>query len=393
MPRAGIGMNPQVATGRDLRLDFFRGLALIFIFVDHIPRNYFAWFTSHHYGFSDAAEAFVFISGYSAAMVYSAVAQRSGMLFAGVQIWRRMWQLYIAHVLLFIVFVAQIAWVSGKFNNAMYVEEMNIVGFLDEPHVAVGQALLLKFKPTNLDILPLYILLLMFFPLILFLMRISRWLALGVSALLYAVTLAFDLSLPAYPIGSEWYFNPLAWQFLFTLGAVLGFTPRRDRPRVPRSRVLFWAAIAYIVFAFAFMVEWLIPGLQDYYPEAINYLIFPIDKTDLSLWRLVHFLALAYVVAVLLPPDHWLFRLKAARPILWCGQNSLYVFCLGIFLSFIGHVVIIEVGGRFWAQAAVNAAGIGLMIGLAALLNWYRRTERRGRQMVAARGLSGASAE
>jgi len=206
MPKLAIGMNPQAATGRDLRLDFFRGLALIFIFVDHIPRNYFAWFTSQHYGFSDAAEAFVFISGYSAAMVYSAVAQRSGMLFAGVQIWRRMWQLYIAHILLFIVFVAQIAWVSGKFNNAMYVEEMNIVGFLDEPHVAVGQALLLKFKPTNLDILPLYILLLLFFPPILYLLRVSRWLALGASALLYAVTRAFDLSLPAYkvPLSDFW---------------------------------------------------------------------------------------------------------------------------------------------------------------------------------------------
>jgi hypothetical protein len=305
-----------------------------------------------------------------------------------------MWQLYIAHVLLFIVFVAQIAWASGKFNNAMYVEEMNIVGFLGEPHVAVGQALLLKFKPTNLDILPLYILLLMFFPLILYLMRISRWLALGASALLYAGTLAFNLSLPAYPIDSEWYFNPLAWQFLFTLGAVLGFTPRPGRSRLPRSRFLFWAAIAYIVFAFAFMVEWLIPGLQDYYPESVNYLIFPINKTDLSLWRLVHFLALAYVISVLFPPDHRLFRLKVARPILWCGQNSLYVFCIGIFLSFIGHVVITEVGGWFWAQAAVNAVGIGLMIGLAALLNWYRRTERRGRQVVVAPpGLSGASAE
>jgi len=387
-------MKAQIATGRDLRLDFFRGLALIFIFVDHIPRNYFAWFTSQHYGFSDAAEAFVFISGYSAAMVYTVVAERSGMIFATVQIWRRMWQLYIAHVLLFIVFVAQIAWVSGKLNNAMYVEEMNIVGFLDEPHVAVAQALLLKFKPTNLDILPLYILLLLFFPPILYLIRVNRWLALGLSAALYAVTAGLDLSLPAYPTDSEWYFNPLAWQFLFTIGAVIGSPRDGVRLHLPRSRLLFWAAIAYIVFAFAFMVEWLIPGLSDHYPAFVNYLLFPMDKTDLSIWRLIHFLAVAYVITVILPPDHPLFRMRALRPILWCGQNSLYVFCLGIFLSFVGHVVITEIGGWFWAQAAVNAAGIGLMIALAALLNWYRRTDRIGRQVIAsARGMSGASAE
>jgi hypothetical protein len=383
-------MARQAAKGRDLRLDFFRGLALIFIFVDHIPRNFFAWFTIHYYGFSDAAEAFVFISGYSAALVYANVAQRSSMLFATVQVWRRMWQLYIAHMLLFIVFVAQIAWVSGRLNNAMYVEEMNIVGFLDEPHVAVAQALLLKFKPTNLDILPLYILLLLFFPLILYLMRISRWLTLGASAALYAATLLFHLSLPGYPEGSEWYFNPLAWQFLFTIGAVLG-AQVRDGSRLPRSPILFWLAFGYVAFAFIAMVQWLVPGLQ--LPDAVNYLLFPMDKTDLSPWRLAHFLALAYVVSALFRQDHPLFRVSLVRPILWCGQNSLYVFCLGIFLSFVGHVVITEIGGWFWAQAAVNAAGIALMIGLAALLNWYRRTERSGRQPAGTQTLRGASAE
>ena len=387
-------MAAQVATGRDLRLDFFRGLALIFIFVDHIPRNVFGLFTIHHYGFSDAAEAFVFISGYSAAMVYTAVAQRSGMVFALVQIWRRMWQLYIAHVLMFIVFVAQIAWVSGKFNNAMYVEEMNIVGFLDEPHVAVAQALLLMFKPTNLDILPLYILLLLFFPLILFLLRINRWLAFSASLALYVATRALDWALPAYPPGSEWYFNPLAWQLLFTIGAVLG-ARRADgtRSRLPRSRLLAWLAGGYVVFALVFMVQWLIPGMSDVLPGPINRMLFPMDKTDLSPWRLFHFLALAYVVKMAFPADHKMFGWRIARPILWCGQNSLYVFCLGIFLSFVGHVVITEIGGWLWVQAVVNAAGIGLMIALAALLNWYRRTERSGRQAVGPQRLSGASAE
>ena len=60
------------AHGRDLRLDFFRGLALACIFIDHIPDTVLARFTLHAVGFSDAAEVFIFISGYSAALAYGA---------------------------------------------------------------------------------------------------------------------------------------------------------------------------------------------------------------------------------------------------------------------------------------------------------------------------------
>ena len=61
--------------GRDLRLDLFRGLALWLIFLDHIPANVVNWLTIRNYGFSDAAEIFVFISGYTAAFVYGRTMQ------------------------------------------------------------------------------------------------------------------------------------------------------------------------------------------------------------------------------------------------------------------------------------------------------------------------------
>ena len=66
-----MAAHPVIASGRDIRLDLFRGLALWFIFVDHIPTNVVSWFTVRNYGFSDATEVFVFISGYTAVIAYA----------------------------------------------------------------------------------------------------------------------------------------------------------------------------------------------------------------------------------------------------------------------------------------------------------------------------------
>ena len=101
-----------VATGRDIRLDLFRGLALWFLFLDHIPTNIVSWLTVRNYGFSDALEIFVFISGYAAVIVYSRMITREGWLRTAAQIYRRVWQLYVAHILLFVACSAQVVWVS-----------------------------------------------------------------------------------------------------------------------------------------------------------------------------------------------------------------------------------------------------------------------------------------
>ncbi|NVL32197.1 succinyl transferase OpgC, partial [Pseudomonas syringae pv. actinidiae] len=72
--------------GRDHRIDFFRGLALIFIFWDHVPDNPLAQLTVRNFGFSDAAEIFVFLAGYASILAYGRIARRDGMLVAGVRI-------------------------------------------------------------------------------------------------------------------------------------------------------------------------------------------------------------------------------------------------------------------------------------------------------------------
>src|SRR5437870_12936039 len=100
-------------TGRDLRLDLFRGIALWLIFLDHIPSNAVSWVTIRNYGFSDATEIFVFISGYTAAFVYGRAMRERGFVLATARVLRRAWQVYAAHIFLFMIYMAEIAYVAG----------------------------------------------------------------------------------------------------------------------------------------------------------------------------------------------------------------------------------------------------------------------------------------
>src|SRR6201993_716014 len=142
---------------RDLRLDFFRGLGLWMIFLDHIPHDVVSWLTLRNYGFSDAAEFFVFISGYLVGWIYAPII-RGGLLLAAIKrLWTRAAQMYVAHIMLFLIFTAQIARTVRRFDNPMYEDEFNVHNFLQHPDILIGQALTLRYKPVNLDVLPLFI--------------------------------------------------------------------------------------------------------------------------------------------------------------------------------------------------------------------------------------------
>src|SRR5882672_10954983 len=214
-----------VAGERELRLDLFRGMALWLIFVDHLPTNILTWLTIRNYGFSDATEIFIFISGYTA-----------GFVVATARILRRVWQIYVAHVFLFTIFLAEISYVATRFENPLYTEEMGIMDFLKQPDVTIVQALLLRFRPVNMDVLPLYIVLMLFLPLILWLMKWRADVTLALSVLLYAVTWQYDLYLSAYPNGF-WAFNPFAWQLLFVFGAWCALGGAQRMSRILSSRI------------------------------------------------------------------------------------------------------------------------------------------------------------
>ncbi|MBP2298774.1 OpgC family protein [Azospirillum picis] len=387
--RAAIG-NADAAGARDPRLDFFRGLALWFIFVNHIPANQISWLTPRNFGLSDATEIFVFISGYTAALVYGRTLERQGIAVAGAQVLHRCWTLYVTYIILFFAFTAQIAYTARTFDNPLFAEEMGIAGYFQDPVAALTQALLMKFRPANLDVLPLYIVLLLAFPLLLPALKRNPLTVLAGSGALYAAARLWGWNLPTYPDGGVWYFNPFAWQFLFVLGGALQFRPdlRAGATRFRRPTAV--AAVAILLASLFLALSWKFAPLHALIPVLLTEFLYPISKTDLDPLRLLHFFALAYVVLWLVPAGASWLRGAVVAPVLDCGRQSLPVFCLGVLLSFAGQTVLVHVSSSLSAQFLVTVLGIAAMVLLARFLTWYRSTERAGRQRGAAARNMGA---
>ena len=365
-----------VPVERDLRLDLFRGLALWLIFLDHIPSNIVSWITIRNYGFSDATEIFVFISGYTAAFVYGRAMRERGVVVAGARILKRAWQVYVAHIFLFVIYLAEIAYVSRSFENPLFAEEMGIFDFLRQPDVTLYEALLLKFKPANMDVLPLYIVLLTTFPLFLWVLLRQPTLALATSLLIYIAALQFDINLPAYPEGT-WAFNPFAWQLLFAFGAWCAIGGAERLHGFMRSRIVLGLAVAYLVFAFLIVMTWYFPRTGYLVPRWLSDWMYPIDKTNLDVLRFVHFLSLAVITVRFVPRDWPVLKSPWLRPAIICGQHSLEVFCLGVFLAFAAHFFMVQVSESITAQIFASAIGIVLMVAVASLLTWYKNMEGR----------------
>ena len=375
---------PEPSNRRDLRLDFFRGVALVFIFVDHIPENFLSYFTLQAVAFFDAAEVFIFISGFTAAIVYGQRLAAKGWLYATAQIWRRAWQLYVAHVFLFVIFIAEVSYTAMAFNNPMYNEEMRVADFLDQPYISVIKALLLQFQPTFLDILPLYIVMMLIFPVILLGISYRPSLVLIPSLAAYLAVQLFGVPVPAYPEGHVWYFNPLAWQFLFVSGAVLGQFWARGRSLPRLMPALLPLALVLLGAVLVVRVSWTLSSLWDGFPALFLREMWPVNKSNLSPLRLVTFFAAVLVVAAWIGPQARFLRARAARPLVVAGQQSLEVFCLGIVLSALGHFVLAEFPHGIAMQLAVNAVGILAMLLFAGMIDWYKRMDRA--PMVAAGG-------
>lgn len=366
-------MSVAVVNERELRLDLFRGLALWLIFIDHLPPNVLTWLTLRNYGFSDATEIFIFISGYTAAFVYGRAMREAGFVIATARILRRVWQIYVAHVFLFTIFLAEISYVATSFDNPLYSEEMGILDFLKQPDITIVQALLLRFRPVNMDVLPLYIVLMLFLPFILWLMKWRTDVTLGLSVLLYAVTWQYDLYLSAYPNG-VWAFNPFAWQLLFVFGAWCAQGGAKRMSRLLASPITLWISVAYLVAAFCVTLTWYLPQLSFLMPRWLEQWMYPIDKTDLDVLRFAHFLALAAVTVRFLPKDWPWLKSPWLRPLILCGQHSLEIFCLGVFLAFAGHFILAETPGGAGLHALVTLTGIVIMSGAAWLFSWYKHS-------------------
>ncbi len=383
--RAGAAWSERPRGQRDLRLDLFRGLALIFIFIDHTSSNVISYFTLRSFAFCDAAEVFIFISGMAAAIAYGGVLRRGGPLQATAQIYRRIWQLYVAHIFSFVAYTALVTFALNGANNPAMAASLGESVFLSQPSVAIAELLVLGFQPSFFFILPLYMLLLAVFPPVLLLIRRRPLVAISISAALYLTEHWFGWTLHLYPDHQPWGFSPLAYQFLFVVGAVCGHLASTGRRLLSEKGWIYAVAGAIVAACAAVSFSHSLHSMYESFPVLLPDLPWgSVDgKRDLSLLRLVNFLALAIVAARLVRRDAAFLAGPVARPVVLCGQNSLPIFCIGILLSTVGSFLLDYVSDRLRMQFLVIFAGVVIMIGTALLITWYKRMGRVGASLPA----------
>jgi hypothetical protein len=361
--------------GRDLRLDLFRGVANWAIYLDHIPDNVVNWITTRNYGFSDAADLFVFISGYTASFVYARMMLERGFIVGATRLTKRVWQLYVAHIILFVIYIASISYLALRFGDSEIINEFNVAGLVDNATETLRQGLFLKFKPVNLDVLPLYIVLMGLFPPVLwFMLRRPNW-TMAASLVLWLLSRHQGWNLPAYPAGS-WYFNPFAWQVLFVFGSWCAMGGARNNMGIINSRYTLWFCIAYMIFALIMTMAGRFPDFGAMFPDWLYSAFNPNDKTNLAPYRFLHFVVITVLVIRFIPKDWAALEWKVFDPLIVCGQQSLAVFCVGVFLSFVGHFELSMSSGSLFAQIFVSISGIAIMTIVAYYISWSKRQDK-----------------
>ncbi|MFJ5369765.1 OpgC family protein, partial [Bosea sp. CER48] len=363
-------------SGRDARIDVVRGLALLIIFINHMPGNAVSAYMPHNYGFSDAADIFVLLAGVSATLAYGGLIEQRGLPVAALKLGGRLWTLYIAHIAVFILVCGVVATAVTQTQNPLYIEAINIQPFFRDTVEALIGALTLTYQPSYLDILPLYIALLALFPAIYYAVRVSPLIALAASLAIWQAALAFELNLPNGNAG-VWFFNPFAWQVVFTLGIIIG---RATQLGVGAPRLVWLDVMAIAFVAFAWVVKTSagnptgIGALNDWF-DSVQ---LGSDKTNLAWTRLLHIGALAWLAIRWLPAGAAMGKPAIGRALAAAGQNSLHVFCVGIVLSIIGQIVLAETSFDLRVQLLICTAGITILTGLGIFLSWYRSITKRG---------------
>lgn len=349
---------------RDRRLDLARGLALVCLYVDHLPGNAFSRFTLHAYGFCDAADVFVLIAGLAAGLAYCTTFQTRGWLAGLTRVVRRIVQVYATHLTLLAACAAALA-MGALTTGRPDVLETDAYGYFGGGLAQqVSHALSLRLQPHYLNILPLYVVLLAAIPAIVMLLRLGLGVTLAVSIAAWALPRAFHWNLPSDLHSPGWFFNPLAWQLLFVIGIVLAQLRQRGLS-LPRQPAIAWAAAAYCAFALVAVAPWVkVTAFADWYVLPRDWMS-PIDKQQLSLLRVLHVLALAYLAAYVVRRDAtWL---GASISTFFCrlGRSSLSVFAIAAIVDVVGWIVW-RAGGQSAAwQFALIVTGVAIMAGMA----------------------------
>ncbi len=376
LPPAAPASGPASATtparpGRDHRIDALRGVALTMMFCDHIPQNLLNRLTIRNLGFCDAAEIFVLLAGFASMLAYGRAFERQGVRTGLLRLGQRVLRLYLFQMGMLVTTVMAVR--EWRHFHPVPVD------FL-EPELAHGvrsfwRLLSLQALPGNLNILPLYMVLLILFPVIYLGLRTNRWAALALSAAMWLlINLDPRLNLPNWLDPDGWYFDPFAWQFLFTLGAWSAMETVRTGGDIPWNRFVVALCWLYLGFSAVQSFPWAQWGLPNLSPLPID----PPQKTPLSPLRLIDVLAIFYLVQ-----SSRLARTVAASRIgqvlAVYGRHSLEVFSVGTVLDLLARLLMTTYGTGLPMQVAVNVVGLGTLFLMARALD---RRKQRARQRV-----------
>ncbi len=356
---------------RDIRLDVARGLCLVIIFIAHIFDNAWAAWIPARFGFSDATEIFVFCSGMASALAFGGTFRTHGLLTGTARILFRCWQVYWAHIGLFLVAAGMILAADAALGPDHANAEVFGLGPLLDGRA--GQAILglvtLRWVPNFFDILPMYLVILLMVPIVVALARIDLRLVAGFVAVVWCAAFAGWVGLPAEPWGTRpWFFNPFSWQLLFFTGFsfMSGWLPA---PRVDRRLVN--AALAFVLVSVLFAWAPVYENIRAL--DSVREILAPlIDKTRFGLFRYVHFLALGYLAYVAAGEGGRNLTGPVCEHLRRLGQQSLAIFMTGLVFAFGASIILTQTGRTFGYVAIVNGAGILGLIAMARIVTYFK---------------------
>jgi hypothetical protein len=354
-------------------VDFWRGLALVTIFVNHIPGNYYSRFTHANFSMSDSADLFVFLAGWSLRLLVGSPGRHQAAWYLSLRLGGRAVQLYAAQIMITMIALAMLAASATLLDNPLLLEWHNAAAVFYDPILAHIGLAMLTHQLGYFDILPLYVVLMAMAPIFAIIDRYApNWL-LPVSLAVYLATLVVPLPIPTWPTEGQWFFNPLAWQLIFVLGFVMA---REDGiGGVVRRNIvpIRWIALPFVALS---VVVWMNYWLPDPTTMPQPRLLFILDKTYVTPIRVIQFLALIAVFSVTYP-----YIKRFAWPLVdflsMLGRNSLYVFCVGSLLSLAGQIARFVYRGDILVDTAVLISGIIIMAFTAWLPEW--REQVRGK--------------
>jgi hypothetical protein len=353
---------------RDERLDLFRGLTMLIIFVAHLPENSWNAWIPARFGFSSGAELFVFCSGIASALAFGSVFMRRGLWLGTARIAYRIWQVYWAQIGLVLALIALAAALDRLFGLAEIARQF--APLLADPERALLGLATLTWQPDYLDILPMYLVILALVPVMMLARRLHDALPFLIAATLYAAVWSTGLNLSGNPWnGAGWFLNPFAWQLIFFIGffIAMGWLPV---PR-PGDRRLMIAAALFLLLSVP-LSFW---GILEHWPlaQAARDLVIPAsEKTDLHILRVLHFLALAYLVLSLIEP--WRDRLDrgAGHLLILIGRQSLACFLASVVLARLLGTAADMAGRSELVVALLNLAGFALILVTALVVGWFK---------------------